>query len=82
MNFIFKKYSATSDIPVLVMLNLFIQEVCTEMSVSDGKWSDTTCNKIGTMICKVPKTLPIPNNNSPSTNVQPDASSSHGRREL
>ncbi|XP_039267956.2 macrophage mannose receptor 1-like isoform X2 [Styela clava] len=50
------------------------KEVCTELSVSNGKWYDTTCNKIGISVCKIPKMLDGSGNSGKTIGPKPAAS--------
>lgn len=43
------------------------KELCTELSATDGKWRDTTCNRIGITVCKIAKALPTVNKPTAST---------------
>uniref|UniRef100_F6TGD6 C-type mannose receptor 2 n=1 Tax=Ciona intestinalis TaxID=7719 RepID=F6TGD6_CIOIN len=49
--------------------NGFAKELCTELTLPEGRWNDNSCNKIGFTVCKKPRVIdskpkPIPGSNS------------------
>nr|XP_002120905.3 macrophage mannose receptor 1 isoform X2 [Ciona intestinalis] len=54
--------------------NGFAKELCTELTLPEGRWNDNSCNKIGFTVCKKPRVIdskpkPIPVTGSNSNEV-------------